>query len=64
MRAENEEVVEKLLGRFPGAELVRAAEILGNGRALPLSDPTGTFLKPSPLKHGTDGFFAAVLRKR
>jgi len=62
LRAENEAVIERLQKRFPKATLVRAAEILGNERARPLTDPSGTFLKPLPHRHGTDGFFAAVLR--
>ena len=63
LRQENQEVVDKLRARFPGSELVRAAEILGNERALPISDPSGTFLTPLPHEHGTDGFFAAVLER-
>jgi 16S rRNA (cytosine967-C5)-methyltransferase len=64
LRAENEDVVAKVLARFPSCELVRAAEVLGNERAKPLTDATGTFLKPQPHRHGTDGFFAAVIRRR
>jgi 16S rRNA (cytosine967-C5)-methyltransferase len=62
MRAENEAVVEALL--VPGWELVRVAEIWGTERAVRLSDATGTFLKLLPHRHDTDGFFAAVLRRR
>lgn len=42
---------------------MRAAEIWGTARAAPLTDPTGTYLRLFPHVHGTDGFFAAVLRR-
>jgi 16S rRNA (cytosine967-C5)-methyltransferase len=61
LRAENEAVIEALL---PGWEPVRVAEIWGNRRALELSDATGTYLKLYPHRQDTDGFFAAVLRRR
>ncbi|MFO1053781.1 MAG: RsmB/NOP family class I SAM-dependent RNA methyltransferase [Planctomycetota bacterium] len=63
-RDENEAQIETALARDPGLELVRVAEILGRESATPLSDSSGTFLKLSPHRHGTDGFFAAVLRRR
>jgi 16S rRNA (cytosine967-C5)-methyltransferase len=62
LRAENEDVVAALAG--PGWEVVRAAEIWGTERALAVSDVTGTVLKLRPDRHDTDGFFAAVLRRR
>ncbi len=62
LRAENEGVVEKLLG--PGWEPVRAAEIWGTERAMKVSDVTCTNLKILPHRHDADGFFAAVLRRR
>jgi len=61
---ENERVVERLLAADSRLELVRAAEVWGNAFASPLTDPTGTFLKLLPHRHDTDGFFAAVLRRR
>jgi 16S rRNA (cytosine967-C5)-methyltransferase len=64
LRAENEDVVEELLKADSGLETVRIAEILGNARALPIADPGGTFLKTWTHRHGTDGFFAAVLRRK
>lgn len=61
---ENERAVEALLDRCPGLELVRLAEVLGGAVARPIADPTGTFLSLRPDRHGTDGFFLAILRRR
>jgi 16S rRNA (cytosine967-C5)-methyltransferase len=63
LRQENEDVVARLLAREPRLELVPIKEIWGSERALEVSDPSGTYLKTLPHRHGTDGFFAAVLRK-
>jgi 16S rRNA (cytosine967-C5)-methyltransferase len=60
LRAENEDVVATLLA--PGWEIVRPAEIWGGARAAALG--AGDFLKLLPHRHGTDGFFAAVLRRK
>lgn len=64
LRRENEAQVEAALARHPSLELVRIAEILGKAVAQPISDSTGTFLSLRPDRHGADGFFAAVLRKK
>jgi len=64
LRRENEAQVEAAMQRHPSLELVRIAEILGKAVAQPIADPTGTFLSLRPDRHGTDGFFAAVLRKK
>lgn len=61
--AENEARVAALRQRHPELELVRIAEILGGAAAAPICDPTGTFLCLRPDRHGTDGFFCAVLRR-
>jgi len=61
LRAENEDVVEKLM--LPGWELMRTAEIWGTERALAVSDVTASTLRLLPHRHDTDGFFAAVLRR-
>ena len=63
LRRENRDRVEALLARRPELELVRAAEIWGKAKAAPLTDPSGTFLELAPHRQGTDGFFAAVLRR-
>jgi 16S rRNA (cytosine967-C5)-methyltransferase len=62
-RTENEEQVESALQRHPEIEVMRAVEILGKALGAPITDPTGTYLKLAPHQHGTDGFFAAVLRR-
>jgi 16S rRNA (cytosine967-C5)-methyltransferase len=62
LREENEAIVERLL--VPGWEIVRAAEIWGNERAMTVCDVTGSFLTLRPDRHDTDGFFAAVLRRK
>ncbi|HLX64101.1 MAG TPA: RsmB/NOP family class I SAM-dependent RNA methyltransferase [Planctomycetota bacterium] len=62
-RAENEGVVERVLSDG-GCECVPIKEILSRARADLIASPCGRFLKLLPYRHGTDGFFAAVLRKR
>jgi 16S rRNA (cytosine967-C5)-methyltransferase len=61
---ENEEQVRALLARRDDLEPVRAVEILGKALAEPLCDPSGTWLSLRPDRHGCDGFFAAVLRRK
>ena len=63
-RAENEVQIEQLLAEDPTLELVRLVEVLGAAMAAPISDPSGTFLVLRPDVHGTDGFFAAILRRK
>ncbi len=62
LAAENEAVAATLDGE--GWEPVRPAEIWGGERARELVDESGRFLKLLPHRHGTDGFFAAVWRRR
>lgn len=64
LRRENQDVVQELLAADPGLELVRVAEIFGNERASKITDPTGAMLMTYPHRQGTDGFFAAVLRRK
>jgi 16S rRNA (cytosine967-C5)-methyltransferase len=64
LRAENQGIVDALLSRHANLELVPVKEVWGKERAAPLSDPEGRFLQLRPDRHGTDGFFAAVLRRR
>ena len=63
LRAENEQVVEKLLGdeRFT---LVQPKEILGGQFAGEITDASGQYMKLQPHIHKCDGFFAAVLRRK
>lgn len=61
LRKENEEVVNRFLALHPEFKLLPAQEMLRrNGVAL---ENQGPFLLLLPHRHGTDGFFAAVLRK-
>lgn len=61
---ENRNVVDRVLQLHPDLELVTAREVWGSERAEPITDPSGTFLQVYPHRQGTDGFFAAVLRRR
>jgi 16S rRNA (cytosine967-C5)-methyltransferase len=64
LRAENRAVVDAALARHPDLELVPTKEIWGLPRARVLGDPDGATLEVTPHRHGCDGFFAAVLRRR
>ena len=64
LRCENEARVDALLERHPELERVRLAEVLGGATASPIADDRGTCLSLRPDRHGTDGFFAAILRRR
>jgi 16S rRNA (cytosine967-C5)-methyltransferase len=55
---ENQHIVEHFLNSRPSFTLVNCAEVL---RQQKIPVDTGTFLELSPLRHGTDGFFAAVM---
>lgn len=61
-RNANEEVVEGALAADAELELVPLAEILGGAAAAPVA--RGPYLATLPHTHGTDGFFAAVLRRK
>lgn len=62
LREENDQVISAFLEGHPAFEPVPAKEILGRERALALGD--GEALRLLPHVHGTDGFFARVLRRR
>jgi 16S rRNA (cytosine967-C5)-methyltransferase len=64
LRDENEGVVSAVRLLCPELEVVPVVEILGAARGRPIADPTGAFLRTLPHRHDTDGFFAAVLRRR
>lgn len=59
---ENEAIVAAFRARHPEFEIVPVAEILAR-RHVPLC-PEGEYLNLLPHRHGTDGFFAAVLQRR
>ncbi|MBI3917324.1 MAG: RsmB/NOP family class I SAM-dependent RNA methyltransferase [Betaproteobacteria bacterium] len=58
---ENQEVVSQFLAAHPNFATVECSDILLRQR-IPLD--TGPFLQLLPHRHGTDGFFAAVLELR
>lgn len=58
---ENDEVVAQFLAESPEFELLPAASIWGEERAALLGGPV---LRVGPHRQGTDGFYAAVLRRR
>jgi len=58
-REENEEVVEAFLAEHPHFELRPVADTLGRERAEALG--LARFLRLFPHRHGTDGFFGALL---
>jgi len=57
--AENERQIEAFLERQPEFSVVPIVEL-----DLPPELATGPYLRLSPLKHGTDGFFGAVLARK
>jgi 16S rRNA (cytosine967-C5)-methyltransferase len=63
LAAENEVVIDRVRAAHPELELVPVKAIWGRERAAALTDASGTVLSLGPDRHGTDGFFAAVLRK-
>jgi 16S rRNA (cytosine967-C5)-methyltransferase len=58
---ENEGIVQGFLASHPDFELVPMHKVLAEQR-IPLE--MGDYLKMLPHKHGTDGFFAAVLERK
>ncbi len=61
LRSENEDVVERFLVERPDFVMMPLKEIWGRERAEPLGG--GDFLRLTPERHDTDGFFTAVLRR-
>jgi 16S rRNA (cytosine967-C5)-methyltransferase len=62
LREENDAVVERFLVERPDFVVFPLKEIWGKARAAELGDET--FLRLLPHVHDTDGFFAAVLRRK
>lgn len=59
--AENEAIVDAFLAEHPGFALVPAGDVLAEQR---MELEMGDYLSLWPHRHGTDGFFAAVLERR
>ena len=62
LAAENTGVVDDFLAKHSNFSVMTVKEIVGKERGLTLSSD-GKYLELSPVRHGTDGFFAAVLRR-
>jgi 16S rRNA (cytosine967-C5)-methyltransferase len=63
LAAENRQIVDALREAHPELELVAPKEIWGRERADRVTDSSGSYLEVLPHRHGTDGFFAAILRR-
>jgi 16S rRNA (cytosine967-C5)-methyltransferase len=61
LREENEGVVEQFLGQHADFKLVEPSKVCDAPPAHPLS--SGGYLRLLPHRHGTDGFFGAVLKR-
>ncbi|MFI5302741.1 MAG: RsmB/NOP family class I SAM-dependent RNA methyltransferase, partial [Polyangiales bacterium] len=61
---ENARVVEATMAAHPELEAMRVVQLWGRARGERWSDATGTYLAARPDRHGTDGLFAAILRRR
>lgn len=64
LQRENQDVVRRLLEFRRDFEIMPVKAIWGSERAHGICDADGQFLSVSPDRHGTDGFFAAVLRRK
>lgn len=63
LRRENRGVIDTFLNRHPELSLFPVKAIWGAERAAAVADESGVFLELLPHRHGTDGFFAAVIRR-
>ncbi len=61
LRAENQDILEGFQAEHPAFRLIPAGEVLASQR-IPL--PMGGYLEMDPVRHHTDGFFAAILENR
>ena len=63
---ENERVIERFLQAHPEFEALPVEEVWAHSVGTPFPDDarSGNALRLTPARHGTDGFFAAVLRRR
>ncbi len=61
LHEENQGIVEAFLSAHPEFKLIPAGEVLAQQK-IPLE--MGDYLQLTPQKHGTDGFFAAIMEKQ
>jgi 16S rRNA (cytosine967-C5)-methyltransferase len=65
LETENDEIVDAFLASFPEFEAAQAAAALARrGVVVPDAASAGGHLRLLPHRHGTDGFFAALLMRR
>ena len=64
LRRENQHVVEALMAGRGDLEIISPREVWGADRGDALVDESGQFLLTKPHRHGCDGFFAAVIRRK
>lgn len=64
LKRENEDVVEALMAGREDLEIISPREVWGAERGDALVDQSGQFLLTQPHRHGSDGFFAAVIRRK
>jgi 16S rRNA C967 or C1407 C5-methylase (RsmB/RsmF family) len=57
-------VVEELMGGRDDLEIISPREVWGASRGDALVDESGQYLLTKPHRHGSDGFFAAVIRRK
>jgi 16S rRNA (cytosine967-C5)-methyltransferase len=63
LRCENHDVVRALAAAHPELDAMPVKAVWGKERAADVAGPDGQFLELDPARHGTDGFFAAILRR-
>lgn len=61
LKEENESIIEKFLSQHPDFELISAEEILASQQ---IDIQCGEMMRLDPRHHQTDGFFAAVMRRK
>lgn len=64
LKRENEDVVEALMAGRDDLEIISPREVWGAKRGEALVDKSGQYLLTLPNRHGSDGFFAAVIRRK
>lgn len=64
LKKENQGVVEALMAGRDDLEILSPREVWGAKRGDALVDESGQFLWTTPHRHGSDGFFAAVIRRK
>jgi 16S rRNA (cytosine967-C5)-methyltransferase len=64
LKRENQEVVTQLMAGRDDLEIISPREVWGAKRGEGLVDESGQFLFTLPNRHGSDGFFAAVIRRK